>query len=83
MGGRRRLIIGAPRARRWGPSGAYRGSRKRLRRLKWHAHTSVELWIFVVLVLIMFSVGLSRLFWHPAPAHDGSSEEVPHAHPTP
>jgi hypothetical protein len=46
----------------------YRGSRKRLRRIKWHKHTSVEFWIFVVLMLLMLFGGIPWMIRH-APEH--------------
>jgi uncharacterized iron-regulated membrane protein len=55
--------------RRAGAGSVYRGSRKRVRRLKWQEHTSVEFWIFVILMLIMLFVGIPWLIRHPPETH--------------
>jgi hypothetical protein len=44
-------------------SQAHRGSRKRLRRLKWYKHTPIEVWIaFIMMALVVF--GLVPWMWH-------------------
>lgn len=55
-----------PRA---GASKVYRGSRKRVRRIKWWENTSVEFWVFVVLILVMLFVGVPWLIKHPPDDH--------------
>jgi hypothetical protein len=47
----------------------YRGSRKRVRRIKWRGNTSVELWIVVVLMLFVLCVGIPWLIKHPPVEH--------------
>lgn len=62
-----------PAARHYGHSAgphpgvgkAYRGSRKRVRRIKWWENTSVEFWILVALLLLMLFVGVPWLIRHP------------------
>jgi hypothetical protein len=50
----------------------YRGSRRRLRRIKWHEHTPTEFWIFVGPVIVMLIVLILWLTKHPpAEAHHG------------
>jgi hypothetical protein len=51
-----------PRA---GAGKVYRGSRKRVRRIKWLENNSVEFWILVVLLLFMLLVGVPWLVKHP------------------
>jgi len=65
---RHHLAGSGPHASRPGAGKVYRGSRKRLRRIGWRENTSVELWIFVVLVLFMLFVGIPWLIRHP-PVH--------------
>lgn len=55
-----------PRA---GAGKVYRGSRKRARRIKWLENTSVEFWIFVVVMLVMLFVGVPWLIQHPPTDH--------------
>jgi hypothetical protein len=47
---------GPPHTRQRHPPRAWRGSRKRLRRIKFRENTSVEFWIFVALVIVMLAV---------------------------
>jgi hypothetical protein len=55
----------------------YRGSRKRLRRIKWYEHTSIEFWIFVLLLLLMVFVAIPWLIRHPpVHHHDFTSETI-------
>jgi len=58
-----------PYGNRPGVRKGYRGSRKRLRRIRWREHTTVEVWIFVVLLLFMLFVGISWLIRHPPADH--------------
>jgi hypothetical protein len=46
----------------------YRGSRRRLRRIKWRENMSVELWIFVAFVVFLLIFGIPWLVEHP-PRH--------------
>jgi hypothetical protein len=62
--------------RRPGAGKVYRGSHRRLRRIKWQDNTSTELWLFVVLILIMVFVGIPWLITHP-PLKRSHSSEVP------
>jgi uncharacterized iron-regulated membrane protein len=55
-----------PRA---GAGKVYRGSRKRVRRIKWRENTTVEFWICILFVLIMLFVGIPWLMRHPPEAH--------------
>jgi hypothetical protein len=60
----------------------YRGSRKRLLRLKWYKHTSIEFWLFVAFVLFLVFVGVPWMINHPeAGRHLPSS--TPTATPNP
>jgi hypothetical protein len=52
-----------------GAGKVYRGSRKRIRQTKWWENTSVEFWIFVVLILFMLFVGIPWLVKHPPADH--------------
>jgi len=60
---------GHPSGPRSGAGQVYRGSRKRVRRIKWWENTSVELWILVVLMLLMLFVGVPWLVRHPPADH--------------
>lgn len=64
-----------PHLSRPGAGHVYRGSRKRLRRIKWHEHTSVEFWIFVVLMLLMLFGGIPWMIRHP-PEHRHFTSEA-------
>jgi hypothetical protein len=65
-----------PHAGRPGVGKVYRGSRKRVRRIKWWENTSVELWIFVVLMLFMLFVGIAWMIGHPPADHDHQRSEL-------
>jgi type II secretory pathway component PulM len=52
-----------------GAGKVYRGSRKRLRRLKWREHTPAEFWILVVIVIVMLLVVIPWLINHPPAEH--------------
>lgn len=56
------------------PGKVYRGSRKRLRRIKWYEHTSVEFWIFVALMLLMLFGGIPWMIRHPPEHHHQTNE---------
>jgi hypothetical protein len=54
-----------PHLSRPGAAKVYRGSRKRLRGIKWHEHTPVAFWIFVALVIMMLFLLIPMAsFWH-------------------
>jgi hypothetical protein len=53
-----------------GYRGRYRGSRKRLKRIKFAENTSVGFWVFVALMIFMLFVVLPWLINHPLPDHD-------------
>ena len=55
-----------------GAGRAYRGSRKRLKRIKFFENTSVEFWLFVVLMLFMLLVVVPWLIKHPPRDHDAA-----------
>jgi hypothetical protein len=67
------------RARHHGDSGphlsggrgskTYRGSRKRIRQIKWREHTSIEFWVFVVFMLFLLFVGIPWMIKHPIDHH--------------
>jgi hypothetical protein len=48
-----------------GDEKVYRGSRRRLRRLKWRDNITPEFWIFVVLALFLLFVVLPWMIQHP------------------
>ena len=54
----------------------YRGSRKRIRRLKWQEHTPVDLWTLAALTLVMSLVLISWLSTHAAGDHHHSTETL-------
>jgi len=56
-------LSGRPGAQR-----SYRGSRKRIRRIRVQDHWSVELWLFVIFVLLALFIVVPWLIRHP-PAH--------------
>jgi hypothetical protein len=47
----------------------YRGSRHRIRRLKWHEHTSIEFWVVVAFILFVLFFGIPWLIKHPIDLH--------------
>ena len=70
MGSARRLTVGhGPHLSRPGAGKIYRGSRRRLRRIKWRDHTPAEFWLFVVFMLLILIVLIPWLIKHPPPAH--------------
>jgi hypothetical protein len=73
MASARRFTVGhGPHLSRAGAGKIYRGSRRRLRRIKWHEDTPTEFWIFVVLVIVMLIVLILWLTKHPPPeSHQG------------
>jgi hypothetical protein len=67
--GRHHVYGEGPHGARPGAGKLYRGSRKRVRRIKWRENTSVEFWIFVVLIVFMLLVGVPWLIKHPPADH--------------
>jgi hypothetical protein len=58
------------------PGKVYRGSRKRIQRIKWRENTSVEFWILVILLLFMLLVAIPWLIKHPIEHHHEQSGNV-------
>jgi hypothetical protein len=48
-----------------GTQRSYRGSRKRIRRIRMQDHWSVELWLFVIFVLLALFIVVPWLIRHP------------------
>jgi len=73
MASARRFTVGrGPQLGRAGAGKIYRGSRTRLRRIKWYQHTPTEFWIFVVLMIVILIALFLWLTNHPPPeAHQG------------
>jgi hypothetical protein len=65
--GRHSVYSGGAHATRGRSRPLYRGSRKRLQRLKWYRHTSIDFWLFVTFVLLLLFVGVPWMINHPAP----------------
>ena len=72
----RRYLTGGPHLFRGSGGKSYRGSRKRLRRIKWYKDTSVAFWLFVVLLVLMVIVGIPWMIHHPPPEHRGHVGDV-------
>lgn len=68
-GARQHLSRSRPHLGRPGAGKTYRGSRKRLRRIKWYEHTPVEFWIYLVLLLLVLLIMIFSLIKHPPPEH--------------
>jgi heme/copper-type cytochrome/quinol oxidase subunit 2 len=47
----------------------YRGSRKRIRRIRWRENTTFEFWVFVVAILLMLILGVLSLINHSNDRH--------------
>jgi hypothetical protein len=50
-------------------SKVYRGSRKRIQRIKWRENTSIQFWLFVVFLLLLLFVGIPWMIKHPIEHH--------------
>jgi hypothetical protein len=74
---RQRVSTGGPQQNRPGTSKVFRGSKKRLQRIKWYEHTSIEFWVFVVLVLLMLFAGIPWMIHHPPDEHHRHVADVP------
>jgi uncharacterized iron-regulated membrane protein len=46
---------------------AYRGSRKRLRRIRMRGNANLGVWVLLILALLMLFVGIPWLMHHPPP----------------
>jgi hypothetical protein len=65
-----------------GSTRIYRGSRKRVQRLKWYKHSSIHFWLFVAFVLFLLFVGVPWMINHPEAGHHHPSSS-PTAIPNP
>jgi uncharacterized iron-regulated membrane protein len=65
-----------PHDDRHGAGRVYRGSRKRIRRIKWRDNTSIEFWILVLLMLLLLFVGIPWMIRHPPADHDDHGSAV-------
>jgi len=63
-----------------GAGKTYRGSRKRLRRIKWHEYTPVEFWIYLVLLLVALLIVIPWLIKHPPSGHHHGTDAIVGAH---
>jgi hypothetical protein len=54
----------------------YRGSKKRLRRIRMHGNGSLGLWMFVAIVLFVLFVALPWLVLHPPSDPPGQANEL-------
>ena len=79
-GGRQHLSHGGSNLGRSGAGKTYRGSRKRLRRIKWQEHTPVEFWIYLVLMLVALLIVIPWLIKHPPPEHHHGTDAIVGAH---
>jgi hypothetical protein len=68
--------IGPPASGR--PGREYRGSRKRVRRLKFRDNWPVELWFVVAVVLFTLFVVVPWLVQHPLPDHPHVETTITH-----
>jgi hypothetical protein len=67
---------GGPHPSHGRPEKTYRGSKRRLKRIRWRDNTPLEFWIFVVLMLLMLFVGIPWLLTHPADHHPFRADTV-------
>jgi hypothetical protein len=75
MGTMGRVSVSNPRTARTGDGKVYRGSNKRVRRIKWQANTPVRLRILVALLIVALAAMMSWLIRHPPHhprQHDGA-----------
>lgn len=56
---------GGPRAGTSGAPKMYRGSQKRVDRIKWRRHTPLGFWIFALVVALLLIAGAAWLMRHP------------------
>ena len=79
-GARQYLSHSGPHLGRPGAGKTYRGSRKRLRRIKWQEHTPVEFWIYLVLLLVVRLLVILSLIKHLPPEHQHGTDAIVGAH---
>jgi hypothetical protein len=60
-----RASTSGPHAARPGGGKIYRGSRKRLKRIKWRENTPIEFWVLVALLLVALFVIIPWMIRHP------------------
>jgi hypothetical protein len=53
----------------------FRGSRRRIKKIKWLRKHSAEFWMLAILVLLLWFVELSWLMNQPTPNHHHPTEE--------
>jgi hypothetical protein len=58
-----------PHNKRTGGAQCYRGTRKRLARIRLRGNSSIELWLFIVLVILLFAVVFPWVESHPPSPH--------------
>jgi hypothetical protein len=71
----RQILGGGPHGGRSHGEKVYRGSRRRVRRIKW-SDTTPEFWIFVVLVIFLFFVIVPWMIRHPPDESHSHAPEV-------
>jgi hypothetical protein len=57
----------------------FRGSRKRVGRIKWRGNSSPELWLFLILILVLLVVVIPWMMSHSAEwhHHDAQAQHQP------
>jgi hypothetical protein len=68
MGTLGRVPVSNPQTARTGAGKVYRGSNKRVRRIKWRDNTPIRLRILVALLIVALAAMMSWLIRHP-PQH--------------
>jgi len=58
-----------PHQKRMGGAQRYRSTRKRLAKIRLRDNSSVELWLFIVLVILLFAVLIPWVQSHPTSLH--------------
>jgi hypothetical protein len=74
--GRPAINIGPIHARRGSSRRVYRGSRKRLQRLKWYRQSSIEFWLFVAFMAFLLFFGVPWMITHPSADHRAVSNPL-------
>ena len=70
-----RVSVSNPRTARTGAGKVYRGSNKRVRRIKWRANTPVGLRILTALLIVALAAMMSWLIRHP-PHHPRQHDDA-------
>jgi hypothetical protein len=65
MGTMGRVSVGNPQTAKTGATKVYRGSSKRVRRIKWRDNTPARVRIFVALLIVALAAMMSWLIRHP------------------